>query len=767
LNIDGTTTERKVRLSNIDVHETISDNVNINKDNMSNTTNFLDNDNKDRKYSNEIEKLRKSILDMINDITAFSMHDIMRPIKDSEEIITHVINVKPGAEPVKQKSRGIPHSFREEFKKTIHEMKDAGMIVDSSSPWCSPVRLVKKPDGSIRVCVDFRKVNNLTIKDAYPLPKIEDIFSKLVNGKYYTSLDLASGYYNVRMDKDSQKYTAFATQWGFFEYTRMAMGLCNSGATFSRLMAKVLDGYLDLFTLVYLDDILIYSNNLEDHYNHVKLVIERLRKHNLKVKLSKCKFAQTRIEYLSHIIEDGKISPNPAKVAAVANATRPKTVKQVQSFLGLVSYYRKFIKNCSTIMSPMIKLSQKDTDFIWTTECEDAFNKLKSYLIDENKVLTLPDFSKPFQIETDASKRGVGGVLSQKVGKHFQPVAYFSKHLSRTESNYSTSEREMLGIVLSVEHFKEYVYGRDIKIITDHEPLKFLSTADVPSSRLARLQKRLNIYNYTIEYRAGKLNGNADALSRMVDDDFEEAEEIEAPQESIIINAIHLKRQLSNKDQREDANICWIIDLMRNQSKRPKETEFANKERKSFYMQWDRLKIMNKILYREYRDQMDNVFYQYVVPLKQREFILKNNHDAAMCGHMGCEKTTDRMTHKFYWYKMNNDIEKYCQECVICQKTKISNKYNKTQLQPIFATRPGEIITSDIMGPLPISNGRFQYVLSVIDHFTKYVEFFPIESTTALESAQVILEYICRHGVPESILTDRGSNYQSELIQEL
>jgi hypothetical protein len=213
----------KVCLSNIDVHETISDNLNINIDiNSANTQPFLDNTLNNKQNNEEIENLRKSIVDMINDITTFNMHDIMRPIKDSEEIITHVINVKPGAKPVKQKSRGIPHSFREEFKKTIHEMKEAG-IVDSSSPWCSPVRLVKKPDGSIRVCVDFRKENNLTIKDAYPLPKIEDIFSKITKGKYYTSLDLASGYYNVRMDKDSQKYTAFATM-GIFRIHKNGNG---------------------------------------------------------------------------------------------------------------------------------------------------------------------------------------------------------------------------------------------------------------------------------------------------------------------------------------------------------------------------------------------------------------------------------------------------------------------------------------------------------------------------------------------------------------
>ena len=747
----------------------------VNKANTTLENNFQVNNNTNAQSTNvhsnclsdvPLESLQKSILDMVNDKAAFNLSDLMVKPNEHEDFMTHIITIKPNSEPVKQKTRGVPQSFKNEFKKSLEEMKAAGMVIDSKSPWCSPVRLVKKPDGSIRVCVDYRKVNNATIKDSFPIPKIEDIFNQLGKAKIFSTIDLASGYYQIRMDPNSRQYTAFATQWGFYEYTVMSMGLTNACATFQRVMNKVLEGYLDEFCLVYLDDIIISSDNEEDHLKHVQRVIERLRKYNMKIKLSKCKFARTRIEYLSHIIENGELKTNPDKIIAVSNTPRPKNVKQLQSFLGLVSYYRKFIKNCSTIASPLIQLTQKDSTFVWTTECETAFQILRTYLCSTENVLHLPDFNLPFQVECDASKYGVGGVLSQKFGSHFQPVAYFSKHLNKTEKSYSTSEREMLAIVLSVEHFRQCIYGRQIKIITDHEPLKFLSTADVPAPRLARLQKRLNIYNYTIEYRAGKLNGNADALSRMVDDSDES---ISLEKESIIINAIHLtnQRPKSNLDQNVDDDLKWIIDLLQQNKIRPNIIDFKNAERQSLYKQWDRLYILKNTLFREYIDAQDNVFYQYIVPKSQREFILQNNHDTAVCGHLGFEKTRDRITHKYYWFKQAENIKKYCQECIICQRAKISNKYNKTLLNPIFSSKPHQLITTDMMGPFPTSGEKYQHILVVVDHFTKYVEFFPMVSTTAQETARVLLQYISRHSCQEMILSDQGSNFQAQLVAEL
>ena len=254
--------------------------------------------------------------------------------------------------PIKQKTRGVPYGFRESFRKTLMEMKEAGMIVDSKSPWSSPVRLVKKPDGSIRITIDYRKLNNVTVKDSYPLPRIEDIFVHLSKAKIFSTLDLCSGYNQIRLSKESQQYTAFSCEFGFFEYRVLPQGVTNGCSSFQRIMMNVLEGHIGVRCFVFLDDVIIYSESDDDHLKDVQMIIERLRQYNLKIKLSKCKFAKRKIEYLSHIIHNGTLSTNPEKVSAVTNFKRPTTVKQLQSFLGLISYYRKFIKNYSTLASP-------------------------------------------------------------------------------------------------------------------------------------------------------------------------------------------------------------------------------------------------------------------------------------------------------------------------------------------------------------------------------------------------------------------------------
>ena len=244
----------------------------------------------------------------------------------------------------------------------VLEMKAAGMVVDSKSPWCSPVRTVRKKDGTVRLCIDYRKLNAVTIKDAYPVPVIEEIFPKLANAKIFSTIDLKNGYYQVKIEPSSCKYTAFATSFGFYEFKVLPMGLTNAVATFQRLMNKVLKEYIDKFCVVYLDDIIVYSANEQEHLEHLRIIAECLRQHNLKISMKKCKFFQ-KIEYLSHIIEDGMLKPNPAKIAALTEVRPPTNVKEIQSFLGFASYYRKFIKNFSKIASPMIRLTEKKTAF--------------------------------------------------------------------------------------------------------------------------------------------------------------------------------------------------------------------------------------------------------------------------------------------------------------------------------------------------------------------------------------------------------------------
>lgn len=535
-------------------------------------------------------------------------------------------------------------------------------------------------------------------------------------------------------------------------------------------MDRILKGISGVFCLVYLDDIIIYSRTLEEHKRHIKEVIERLRKNNLKVKLDKCKFAQRRIEYLSHIIEDGTIRPNPEKVVAVEKFPVPTSVKTVQSFLGLVSYYRKFIKGCAHISSPLIHLTHKEVPFDWTPECKDAFERLKTILLSEGNVLILPNFEKPFRVECDASKFGVGGVLSQETEDgRWRPVSYFSKHLNKTESGYSASEREMLAIVLSVERFKQYLYGRSFTVLTDHQPLKYMLTAEVPQLRLARMVNRLSSFVYDIVYRAGAENGAADGLSRS----FGECcgNDPDSIEEGEMINAVlSFSTGALNEAQLEDPDLRWIYDLKKKHkfvvNRPPSIKAVDNKERVSLLSQWNRLVILGSNLYREYVDQNDRVHYQFIVPKSERKDVLKRNHDEIFSGHLGVEKTTERIVRKFYWYRQLNDIVEYVRSCDICQQTKIPVHYNTASLQPLLPTRPFELVTTDIMGPITKTKSGNLYVLVAIDHFTKWVELFPLSEISAKTVANRLMSMFLRHGIPETLLSDQGTNYQSELMAE-
>ena len=585
-------------------------------------------------------------------------------------------------------------------------MLKLGMIIHSKSPWSSPVRLVRKKDGSMRITVDFRKVNNATVKDAYPIPLINNMLNHLAKGRIFTTLDLHSGYYQVKMDEASRKYTAFACDYGFFEYTVMPMGLTNATGTFQRLMDKVLNELIGKICYVYLDDIIIFSENEQEHMKHVDQIVERLKQHNLKINLKKCTFAQRKIEYLSHIICNGTISPRPAKLEALYRSIVPKSVKQVQSFLGLASYYRKFIESFSTIASPLIQCTEGSNDkqykFTWTVECQAAFDKLRS-IITSDKILLLPDFEQPFRIETDASNYGVGAVLSQQCPeKHWKPVAFFSKHLNKAQRNYSASEKELLAIVLGTEHFKQFVYGRPFQVITDHQPLKYLLTTEDPAPRLARWFEKLKMYDCTIEYRKGTKNGNADALSRMVDVSEIDDDEPEI-HESFLINAIHIENNKTNPNQLEDEDIKWYYDLKKEFTAQPKEVEIKeqlkNVERISLYKQWNRIRISGTNLFREFTDQNDFIRFQYIVPKHERNEILRQSHDSIFSGHLGYDKTIDRISQRFYWPKVTAKVKEYIESCTVCQTSKTPNRYHEAPMKFLQPSKAFEIVTSDLMGP--------------------------------------------------------------------
>lgn len=397
-------------------------------------------------------------------------------------------------------------------------MLDQKIIQPSLSPWSSPIWIVpKKTDASgqkkWRIVIDYRKLNDITIGETYPIPNIVEILDQLGNSKYFTTLDLASGFHQITMTQKDACKTAFSVPQGHFEFTRMPFGLKNAPSTFQRLMNNVLTGLQGERCFVYLDDIVSYSHDLKTHIENLGAIFDRLRKFNLKLQPDKCEFLRKEVGYLGHIISEEGLKPDPNKIKSVKEFPIPKSPKDIKSFLGLISYYRRFIPEFSKLSKPLTSLLKKDASFLWTNEQQLAFETLKDKLI-TSPVLIYPDFTKPFNLTCDASNYAISAILSQgPIGKD-RPVAYASRTLNKCEINYSTTEKELLAIVWGCNSFRPYLFGRKFIIVTDHRPLKWLFNHTDPSSKLQRWRLQLQEFEYEIIYRKGKLNSAADALSR-------------------------------------------------------------------------------------------------------------------------------------------------------------------------------------------------------------------------------------------------------------
>ncbi|GBL83266.1 Retrovirus-related Pol polyprotein from transposon 297, partial [Araneus ventricosus] len=410
-------------------------------------------------------------------------------------------------------SRHLPLARKEEAEHLVKEMVDNGIIEESSGPWASPIVLVKKKDGSTRFCVDYRKLNEITKKDSYPLPRIDDTLDALNGSQWFTTLDLKSGYWQVEVRPEDREKTAFTTGQGLWQFKVMPFGLCNAPATFERLMETVLRGLSSEACLVYLDDIIIVGRTFEEHLSNHRKVFQRLQNANLKLSPKKCRFFQKEVTYLGHVISAEGVKTDPGKIKAVVDWPRPETIHDLRSFLGLCTYYRRFVKNFSTIARPLHKLTETKSNFNWTEECEKSFNSLKQALT-SSPILTYPRTDKDFILDTDASNEGIGAVLSQNIGNEEHVIAYFSKSLGKPERNYCVTRKELLAIVKSIEHLHHYLYGQKFLLRTDHASLRWLLNFKEPEGQIARWIQRLQKYDFEIQHRKGTSHGNADALSR-------------------------------------------------------------------------------------------------------------------------------------------------------------------------------------------------------------------------------------------------------------
>ncbi len=662
--------------------------------------------------------------------------------------IEHTINVGTHA-PIKQRPYRTEISRRSEIDKQISDMVDAGVVRPSQSPWASPVVLVPKKDGSVRFCVDYRRLNQITEKDVFPLPLISEVLDSLGTAKYFSSLDMASGYWQVRVaDKDIPK-TAFVTYNGLWEFTRVPFGLSNAPALFQRTMQTVLAGLQPQIALIYLDDILVHSATFEKHLKDLESVFQHFREYNLKLKPSKCHFAQRQVGYLGHVITAEGLRPDPSKVHAVNEYPTPVDVTSVRRFLGLVGYYRRFIPHFATIARPLFRLLKKHIPFEWAADCQVAQETLQKALTSA-PVLRYPDFTKPFVLETDASGIGLGCVLLQEGPNSFlHPVAYASRTLQKHEGNYTVTEQECLAVHYGLKMFRTYVLGHQCTVITDHEALRWLMTQQNPSGRLARWALALQEYDLKIEYRSGRKNEKADALSRAPVPCVAALDSLPAPK-SII------------QCQKDDPTLGPLYTFLAS-GKLPTEPAAASSvERLSKDVQLSDMGTL--VLRRPHTRRQAFQPHRIMVPAALQRTLLQAYHENPLSGHLGVRKVLDKLRLKYYWPGMETQVKDYIKGCDPCQRHKDPVPRAKPALQPIAPVAPFHTIGMDIM-ELPMSYDGNRYLLVLMDYLTKWVEAFPMPDQKADRIAAIIVtQFICRYGAPSRILSDAAPNFLSAVV---
>ena len=623
----------------------------------------------------------------------------------------------------------------DELKQQLKDLTDKGYIQPSVSPFGAPVLFVPKKDGGMRMCVDYRALNRVTVHNRYPLPRIDELLDRLRGAKFFTKIDLRSGYHQIRVHPDDVHKTAFRTRYGHFEFLVLPFGLTNAPATFMHLMHSIFREHLDSFIIIFLDDILVYSGDMETHVTHVRQTLAILREHQLYAKVSKCSFFQHRVEYLGHIVSSEGLSPDPAKVAAVADWKVPTSVTEVRSFLGLAGYYRRFIPQFAKIAAPLTNLTRKNTPFTWSLREGEAFEQLKTVLL-HAPVLQLADPERTFVVTTDASDFAIGAVLSQRWDDGEHPVAYESRKMNAAEGNYATHEKELLAVIHALRTWRHYLLGNSFTVVTDHNSLKYLHTQPNLSRRQARWAEFLAEFEFDFVYRPGKGNVVADALSRL--------------------NVANCGTT-SKVHHRED-----LFRGLEQAYKKETETKRLLEglgDRKDFQV------IQNKIYY------TGNGRMQLYLPMGDyRDLILKECHDSRYAGHLGVKKTAELILRDFYWPTVQADVATYVATCEDCQRNKPSNKRPAGLLQPLEV--PGhrwERISMDFITHLPKTKTGYDALFVVNDYVTKLMILRPTHSVaTAVDTARLFVDSVVRaHGLPRVIVSDRDPRFTSHFWREV
>lgn len=697
------------------------------------------------------------------------------------DIMYHEAKITPGP-PIAVPAYRTTPPLQKEMDKQVYEMLADNLVSHSTSPWSAPVLMVKKKNGEYRLVTDFRKLNARCERIVYPLPRIEDSLQKLKNPKFFSTMDLQKGFWQVPIAEADRKFFAFSTGTLHVEYNVMPMGALNSSATMQALMSLILRGLPAEHIICFLDDILVASSTMEDHLKHLGLVLGAIRRAGLKLNPKKCLFAQEEVTCLGHRLSREGIGPDPANLDKIRKWKPPRNRTEVRGFLGLTGYYRQMVQDYSRIAAPLTNLTKTDVDWYWTKTEQEAFETLRDYLT-SNSIMAYPDFDRPFWVKPDASGTSVGYVLSQfDDNQKERVIAYGGKKLTDTQRRYSTYDREFFGVLTAVRAYSHYLRHKKFFVITDHRPLLNVRKIDPKTDatgRRVRWSIELNLYDFDIIYKKGRKHSDADAMSRLEHEgDYAEDEDFAGfmsdkekevfcllgMDDNDAVTAVELisddeRRKELAEAQDEDEAIRRIKEFVRKR-KSPPESFTEVYFRKHF----KRFVIQDNILFRkDVYGTSSTPILQAVIPPKLVPDVLKHAHGSVISGHPGVQRLASILQRHATWPGIYRDIKKHVEKCPQCDQVSQPNPPPRTELQSINPEFVFEHVCCDLI-QLPTVPAGWKYICVFMDVFSRHVTLYKLKDKSATSFTRILEDYVTHVGCPQKITCDNGSEFCNELV---